>query len=152
MTPIVNQEIGKDMEILAISGSLRTASSNTTLLRAAIALAPKGVEIILYDGLSGLPHFNPDLEETLQPAVMDFRARLQAAHGVLISSPEYAHGVIVEGSKNEIRHNCSASQFPSHCKRMEKNQRQAIWGQQCILYSLPPDVSIFVLTATGCFR
>ena len=81
------------MRILAISGSLRAASSNTTLLRSASALAPKGVEIILYDGLAGLPHFNPDLEETLQPAVTDFRTRLQAAHGVLISSPEYAHGV-----------------------------------------------------------
>src|SRR5262245_39722250 len=90
---MVNQEIGKDMRILAISGSLQAASSNTTLLRAAIALAPKGVEIILYDGISGLPHFNPDLEETLQPAVMDFRAQLQAARGVLISCPEYAHGV-----------------------------------------------------------
>src|SRR5262249_2972183 len=93
MEPIVNQEIGKDMQILAISGSLRAASSNTTLLRAAIALAPEGVEISLYDGLDGLPHFNPDLEETLQPAVRDFRTRLQAAHGVLISCPEYAHGV-----------------------------------------------------------
>src|SRR5438105_3467377 len=81
------------MRILTISGSLRSASSNTTLLRAAAALAPEGVEIILYDGLGDLPHFNPDLEEANLPSVMDFRARLRAADGVLISSPEYAHGV-----------------------------------------------------------
>lgn len=81
------------MNILAISGSLRRASSNTTLLRAAAVLAQEGVEITLYDGLGDLPHFNPDLEGSEPPSVLDFRARLQAADGVLISSPEYAHGV-----------------------------------------------------------
>lgn len=45
--------------ILAISGSLRAASSNTTL-RAAARLAPKHVTVTLYDGLAELPHFNPD--------------------------------------------------------------------------------------------
>jgi NAD(P)H-dependent FMN reductase len=52
----------KVTQILAIS-SLRTASLNTALLRAAITLAPEGVEITLYDRLGALPHFNPDLEE-----------------------------------------------------------------------------------------
>jgi len=81
------------VRILAISGSLRQASSNTALLRAAAALAPAGVEIAVYGGLGDLPHFNADLEETLPPPVRDLRAQLQAAEGVLISSPEYAHGV-----------------------------------------------------------
>ena len=45
---------------LAISGSLRSRSSNTTLLRAAAMLTPEGVSISLYDGLGDLPHFNPD--------------------------------------------------------------------------------------------
>ncbi len=81
------------MLILAISGSLRQVSSNTTLLRAAIALAPSGVEIRLYDGLNDLPHFNPDLEGAEPSAVLEFRDRLREADGVLISSPEYAHGV-----------------------------------------------------------
>jgi len=81
------------MRILAISGSLRLASSNTALLRAAATLAPEGVEITLYGGLGNLPHFNPDLEGTGPPSVMDFRTRLQVSDGVLISSPEYAHGV-----------------------------------------------------------
>lgn len=75
------------MRILAISGSLRAASSNT-------ALAPEGVDVILYEGLADLPHFNPDLDGgTAPPEVMDFRSRLAASDGVLISSPEYAHGV-----------------------------------------------------------
>jgi len=85
------------VRIFAVSGSLRAASSNTALLRAASSLAPEGVEVALYKGLAGLPHFNPDLDNldagTAPPPVMDFRSRLQASDGVLISSPEYAHGV-----------------------------------------------------------
>lgn len=81
------------MQIMAISGSLRQASTNTTLLRAVERLAPEGMSITLYEGLGDLPHFNPDLEGSEPHAVMDFRARLANADGVLISSPEYAHGV-----------------------------------------------------------
>lgn len=79
--------------ILAISGSLRAASSNSALLRAAVRLAPEDVEIIVYDGLNGLPPFNPDLEGSELPAVLDLRRRVQAADGVLFACPEYAHGV-----------------------------------------------------------
>ncbi|MBC8160239.1 MAG: NAD(P)H-dependent oxidoreductase [Roseiflexaceae bacterium] len=85
------------MHILAISGSLRATSSNTTLLKAAAALAPAGVAIALYDRLGDLPHFNPDLDDIERgiapPAVLAFRALLNQADGVLICSPEYAHGV-----------------------------------------------------------
>ncbi len=86
------------MRILAISGSLRAASSNTALLKAASALAPQGVEVVVYGGLAGLPHFNPalnDLDTGIAPLpVMDFRSCLQASDDVLIFfSPEYAHGV-----------------------------------------------------------
>ena len=81
------------MNILAISGSLRRASSNTTLLRAVQLLAPDTMTITLYVGLGDLPHFNPDLEGMEAQAVLDFRNQLKASDGVLISSPEYAHGV-----------------------------------------------------------
>jgi chromate reductase len=83
----------RTIHILAISGSLRAVSSNTALLRAAIMLAPEGVEIRLYGALSDLPHFNPDLEDYEPPAVTDLRAQVRWADGLLISSPEYAHGV-----------------------------------------------------------
>jgi NAD(P)H-dependent FMN reductase len=81
------------MRVVALSGSVRAASSNTTLLRAAIAAAPPGVEIALFDGLLALPHFNPDRDESAPPEVLDFRGRFAAADGFLVSSPEYAHGV-----------------------------------------------------------
>lgn len=82
--------------LLAIPGSLRAGSSNTALLRAAAALAPPEVEVVLYQALADLPHFNPDLdlEGSVPPkAVAALRALVAQAHGYLISTPEYAHGV-----------------------------------------------------------
>ena len=84
------------MRILAICGSLRAGSSNAALLRVARALAPPGMEIVLHDGLGDLPHFNPDLDgegEEAPAAVGRFRSQISASDGLLISSPEYAHGV-----------------------------------------------------------
>jgi NAD(P)H-dependent FMN reductase len=89
------------INILAISGSPRKQSSNTTLLRATALLAPPKVSITIYDGLDKLPPFNPDCERLEGPCVIDFqrrfvidfRRRLKMSDGVLICSPEYAHGV-----------------------------------------------------------
>jgi chromate reductase len=81
------------VRILAISGSLRAASSNTALLRAVARLAPAEVEVALYGGLGALPHFNPDLEDGEPPAVTALRTFVCEADGLLICSPEYAHGV-----------------------------------------------------------
>jgi chromate reductase, NAD(P)H dehydrogenase (quinone) len=83
----------RTIHILAISGSLRQVSSNTALLQAAISLLPEGVEMKLYGGLGDLPHFNPDLEPTEPPFVTDLRAQVKWSDGLVISSPEYAHGV-----------------------------------------------------------
>ena len=80
--------------IIAISGSLRSGSSNTVLLRAATMMAPRGMSVELYDGIDRLPFFNPDLDDERVPAAVEsFRAVLRTANGLLISSPEYAHGV-----------------------------------------------------------
>jgi chromate reductase, NAD(P)H dehydrogenase (quinone) len=81
------------IRILAISGSLRQVSSNTALMEAAIALSPPNVEMKLYGGLGDLPHFNPDLEPSEPTSVNDLRSQIKWADGLLISSPEYAHGV-----------------------------------------------------------
>jgi chromate reductase, NAD(P)H dehydrogenase (quinone) len=82
------------MKIIAISGSLRAASLNTSVLHAACRLAPAGVEIELFEGIGDLPFFNSDLEaERLPEEVARFRTVIGAADGLLISSPEYARGV-----------------------------------------------------------
>jgi len=84
------------MKILAICGSLRAGSSNAALLEAAARIARPEMEIVLYQGLGELPHFNPDLDgegDSPPPPVADLRTQVSAAAGVIISSPEYAHGV-----------------------------------------------------------
>jgi len=82
------------MRLLAVSGSLRTASSNVSALRAAALVAPAGVEIDCYAGLADLPAFNPDLDADEPPeAVQALRRQIGESDGLLICSPEYAHGV-----------------------------------------------------------
>jgi NAD(P)H-dependent FMN reductase len=82
------------VRVLGISGSLRSASSNGALVQAAVRLAPAGVELSIYRELADIPPFNPDLDTDAAPiAVFRFRAALQASDAILISSPEYAHGV-----------------------------------------------------------
>jgi len=82
------------MKILAISGSLRSGSSNTAALRAAMHLSPPGVAVSLFQGIDDLPFFNPDLDgDDVPEPVAAFRAAIGAADGLMISSPEYARGV-----------------------------------------------------------
>ena len=85
---------GRVIRVLGISGSLRRVSSNSALIRAAARVAPAGVELSIYGELGDIPPFNPDLDTDAVPAVVGrFRAALAASDAILISSPEYAHGV-----------------------------------------------------------
>jgi chromate reductase, NAD(P)H dehydrogenase (quinone) len=90
------------MQILTISGSLRTASHNTALLRAAAELAPEGVEVRTFEGLDRIPYYNED-HDTDDPhgEVKRLRAEIAAADVVLISTPEY-NGSMPGHLKNAI--------------------------------------------------
>lgn len=78
------------MKILGICGSLQGKSGNLTLLNVAAASTPPGVEVVLFDGLRELPHFNPDIEASGTPeSVMRWRRALADSDAVLIASPEY---------------------------------------------------------------
>ena len=48
------------MRVLAVCGSLQAKSGNLELLKTAAAAVPPGVELVIFDGLRSLPHFNPD--------------------------------------------------------------------------------------------
>ncbi|NJL52227.1 MAG: NAD(P)H-dependent oxidoreductase [Hydrococcus sp. SU_1_0] len=101
-----------NLQILAISGSLRTISSNLAGLQAAKILAAPAIDITLYTGLANLPHFNPDLDcEPFPQEVIALRQQIQSSEGIIISIPEYAHGV--PGSfKNALDWLVSSSEFP----------------------------------------
>ena len=81
------------IHILGISGSLRKASYNTALLRAASALVPDGISIQIFD-LNPLPLYNDNLAKDGIPApVNDFRNSIKQSDGLLIASPEYNYSL-----------------------------------------------------------
>src|SRR5215475_12302580 len=81
------------LRALGISGSLRRASFNTAALRAAKELAPEGLVIEPFD-IAPIPLYNEDVrEQGFPPPVEDLRARIKAADGLLIVTPEYNYSV-----------------------------------------------------------
>jgi chromate reductase len=89
------------MRILAVSGSLREGSYNTSLLRAAVEAAPEGIEVELWEGLAELPLYDEDLDADAPESVRRMRADWAAADAILFSTPEY-NGSVPGGLKNAI--------------------------------------------------
>ncbi len=80
--------------ILAISGSLRRSSVNSSALRAAAtAAAQDGNLVFITDSARILPPFDPDLEAAPPDAVLRFRSACRNASAVLLAVPEYAFGI-----------------------------------------------------------
>jgi len=79
----------EDIVAIGISGSLRKASFNTALLRAAIELAPPGLRIDVAD-IRGIPGYDEDLRAQGFPeTVTKLRESIARANAVLIVTPEY---------------------------------------------------------------
>ena len=77
------------IHVLAFAGSLRTGSLNRALLRAAVELAPEGLTLETLD-LRPIPLYDGDVEAAgLPEPVQRLRARIAAADGLLIATPEY---------------------------------------------------------------
>ena len=84
------------IRVLALSGSLRRASTNTAALGALARLAPLGVKVLVYGDLAELPPFNADddIEDKPKPErVATLRALVDASDALIIAAPEYAHGL-----------------------------------------------------------
>jgi chromate reductase len=103
------------MRILAFSGSLRRGSHNTSLLRAAALSLPSGVELEIFDGLAGLPHYDADLDgEPELDSVARLREAIADADGVLIATPEF-NGSIPGALKNAL--DWASRPFPDNALR-----------------------------------
>jgi len=90
------------IRILGISGSLRSGSHNTALLRAAALSLPSGAELEVYDGLRDLPAYDADLDVDPAPeSVAQLRDAIDAADGVIIATPEF-NGSIPGALKNAL--------------------------------------------------
>ena len=90
------------MNFLAISGSARSGSINTALLRAISEVAPAGISVTVFDRIGELPVFSPDLEGERTPApVAAFKQAISACDGLILASPEYVR-TLPGGLKNAI--------------------------------------------------
>lgn len=120
------------VKLLTLSGSIRSGASNTALLDAVRLVSPRGVEIESYEGLAELPPFNPDLDTVdggkLPSAAADLRARIGWADGLLISSPEYAHG-IPGAFKNALDWLVGSVEFPGKPVALLSASARAIYVQ-----------------------
>jgi NAD(P)H-dependent FMN reductase/RimJ/RimL family protein N-acetyltransferase len=87
------------LRILAIAGSLRARSTNLLLLATAAILAPADLHLEIFSELGNIPLFNPDRSaaagenDEVAGAVAALRASIQAADAIIVSTPEYAHGI-----------------------------------------------------------
>ena len=81
------------MRVVAIAGSLRQASYNRGLLRAAVAVAPAWMVLDVFD-LAPIPMYNQDVEDAGEPlSVVALKRAIREADALLVATPEYNHGV-----------------------------------------------------------
>ncbi|HEY4788920.1 MAG TPA: NADPH-dependent FMN reductase [Bacteroidales bacterium] len=100
--------MAKRIKIMAISGSLRSNSSNTMLVKAIEKLIPENIDYSIYEDLKSIPLF--DESDNPPAAITKFREAIASADGVLICSPEYAYG-ISGVLKNAIDWTVSSGEF-----------------------------------------
>jgi chromate reductase, NAD(P)H dehydrogenase (quinone) len=123
------------MRILAVSGSLREDSFNTSLLRAAAEAAPDGVELELWSGLDELPLYDEDLEADVPESVRRLRRAWAAADAILFATPEY-NGSVPGGLKNAVdwasrpRAEAALRNKPVAVVGASTGQFGALWAQQ----------------------
>jgi chromate reductase len=82
----------KPVRILGIAGSLRKASFNRGVLRAATELVPEGTSIEIFE-LDGIPGFNQDEEQNPPDKVAELKRKIREADAILFVTPEYNYSV-----------------------------------------------------------
>ena len=80
-------------KILGLSGSLRVASYNSALLRAAVASAPSGTTLEA-GTIRGIPLYDGDVEaQGIPDAVKQLKEQIASADGLLLVTPEYNNSI-----------------------------------------------------------
>jgi NAD(P)H-dependent FMN reductase len=79
--------------IIGLSGSLRKASFNSGLLRAAAEVAPARCAVRV-ESIRDIPLYDADLEAVSPPAsVLALQEKIEAADGLLLVTPEYNQSI-----------------------------------------------------------
>jgi chromate reductase len=152
--------------VLAIPGSLRRASYNRALLRAAKQLAAPEMSIAVYEELGSIPLFDQDLEAETgggPEAVRQLRAQVEAADGLLLATPEYNHSVpgvlknaidwlsrpapreVLAGKPVAV---IGASGGPWGTRLAQAALRQILYATECLVLSTP---ALYIANAGAVF-
>src|SRR5436190_24051659 len=123
------------LSVLAICGSTRMQSTNHLLINAIASLYANTLEIQVFTGLAALPHFNPDIEDEHIETVQSFRQLLSKADGVLICTPEYAHGV-PGALKNAIDWTVGSNEFYHKPTALITASTEGNYGHAALLETL----------------
>lgn len=78
----------KKIKLLGISGSARTGSYNTAIIKYLEKNHNENIDFEMLD-ISKLPMFNQDLEADLPDVVKEFIEKIKQADGFIISTPEH---------------------------------------------------------------
>lgn len=82
------------MKIFAISGSTKLSSTSHHILNHIKSKYRSTLELEVFDGIEKMPHFNPSItDDELPEEVIEFRNKIAAADGVIISTPEYVFSI-----------------------------------------------------------
>ena len=150
MVPRPNQA----MTFLGVAGSLRRASYNRGLIRAAIEVAPPGTRMLSYD-LADIPMFNADVEARGDPRpVAAFKRAIAAADALVIATPEYNHcipGVLknaIDWASLPARHSVLTEKpIRKSLAAPRDEKKQQPWTLTLPGDSIPADGLFFRLTA-----
>lgn len=123
-------------KVLAISGSTRQHSTNDNLIQAISDLSAETLDVTVFKGIGNLPQFNPDDDkDDVAEVVTEFRNLLNEAEGIIISTPEYGHGV--PGTlKNAIDWTISSSNFPHKPTMLITASTDGKYGHAALLETL----------------
>lgn len=98
------------------------------------ALFERELDLSVFDRIGALPQFNPD-DKMRYPEIADFKHALRTAEGILICTPEYAHGV-PGALKNAIDWTAASCEFSQKPTALITASTDGRFGHRALLETL----------------
>lgn len=143
-------------KIFAISGSTRANASNQKILELFATQTSAFFDVVIFEGIDTLPHFNPDLDtDTPPPIIVAFLQQIADADGFLICTPEYVFSL--PGSlKNAIEWCVSTTVFAHKPTGLitasalgEKGQEQLVLIMKTVQANFTKDTTLLIQGVKG---
>lgn len=140
------------MKTLTLSGSAGENSTNTSLLLSLEKIFPKG-EFFHFNELKKLPLYTPDLDVNPLPKEVEyFRNQVSQSEAIIISTPEYIHGIpaILKNGLEWLTKSGElqgkrvlAITYTPHPPRGEKVMRALLWSLSALNANVVSSLSLY---------